>query len=89
MQGVEVTTRPVRCWSEPQTLWAFLHITLGIVEHLETIVPLIDDFMGEGATSHIVPTVAIVNFLHHFSSFFWSETSQIHVGVELEIGFLI
>ena len=37
----------------------------------------------------MVPIVTIVNFLHHFLSFVWSGTSQIRVGVEPGVGFLV
>jgi len=69
---VKVNTQPVRHQGEPLTLRAFLHIILGVAEHLGPVVPLDDDFVGEGVTSRMVPTIAIVDFLHHFSSFVWS-----------------
>ena len=37
----------------------------------------------------MVPTVAIVYFLHHFLSLVRTETSQIQVGVEIGIEFLV
>jgi len=50
---------------------------------------LVDDFVGEGASSHMVPTVTVMYFLHHSSSFVWPKTSQIWVRVEDRVGFLV
>ena len=49
---------------------------------------MIDDLVSEGASFCVIPTIAVVDFLHHFSSFDWTETSKIRVGVETEVGFL-
>jgi len=49
-------------------LWAFSHILLGIIEHLGPVVPLVNYLIGKGASSFVVSTVIIMNFLYHFSS---------------------
>ena len=69
-------------------MWAFSHIILSVVEHLGLVVPLVDDLVGEEASSRKVPTV-VVDFLHHLPSLFGSKASQIQVRVETEVGFLI
>ena len=65
-------------------LWAFSHIILGLVKHLGPVVPLVDDLVGERASFHVVPTVAVVDFLHHLLSFLRTNASQIRVGWRLE-----
>ena len=62
------------------------HIIFGVIEHLRPVVPVVDDFVGEGVSSCVVPTV-VVDFLDHSPSFVWPETSQIWVGVEAGIRF--
>jgi len=54
-------------------LWASLHIFLGIIEHLGPVVSLVHDFVSEGSTSCVVPTVAIMDLLHHAPGFLWPE----------------
>jgi len=49
MQGVKVSTWSVRRWSEPLTM-RVLHTVIGVVEHLEPVIPLVDDLIGKGAT---------------------------------------
>jgi len=63
---------------------AFLHIILGVVEHLGPVILLIDDLMGEKAASQMIPTVAIMDFLYHSLSSIWSEAPQ--VGVDMKLG---
>ena len=70
-------------------MWAFPHIILGVVEHLEPIVPLVDDLVDERASSHVVPIVAIVNFLHHLPSLLQTKATQIRVEVETGVGFFV
>jgi len=67
-------------------LWALIHISLGVNEHLGPVIPLIDDLVDEGATFRMIPTIAIVDFLYHFSR---TVTSQIRVGVEIGVEFLV
>ena len=43
--------------------------------------------MGKGAFSRMVPTVAVVDFLHHSLSFIYPKISQI--WVRIEAGFLV
>jgi len=62
-----------------------LHILLGIIEHFGPIVPLVDGFVGEGSTSDMVFTIAIVDFLHHLLDFVRPEAPQIRVGVQLGV----
>ena len=50
---------------------------------------MVDNLIGEGASYRVVSTVCIVNFLHHLSSLLWTNTSQIWVGVEVGVGFLV
>jgi len=47
-------------------LLALLYITLGIVKHIGLVVPFVNDFVAEEASSRVVSPVAIMNFLHHF-----------------------
>ena len=63
------------------------YIILVVVKHLGYVVPLVDDFVGEGASSRVVPTVIIMDFLHHLPSLLRSKASQIQVGVEAGVGF--
>ena len=72
---MEVSAQPVGRWWEPLALRALLYITFGIIKYLGPIVSLVDNFVGKGTSSHVVPTVAIVDFLHHFSSFVRTKTS--------------
>ena len=65
-------------------LWALL-VIFGIVEYLGLIVSLVDGFVGKGSTSHVVSTVAIVEFLHHLVGFVWSKTPYVRVGVQLRV----
>ena len=37
----------------------------------------------------MISTIDVMDFLHQFSSFVWSETSQIRVRVETGVGFLV
>ena len=69
-------------------MWAFSYIILGVIEHLRSVVPLIDDLVGEKASSRVVPAVSILDFLHHFLSLLRIEASQIQVEVEAGVGFL-
>ena len=68
---------------------ALFDITVGVVKPFGPVVPLVDDFVGEGVSSCVVSTITIVDFLHHFLSFIRTETSQMRVRVETRIGFLI
>ena len=70
-------------------LWAFSHVILGVVKHLGLIVPLVDDLVGEGASSHIVPIVAVVDFSNHLPSLFQTKASPIRVRLETGVGFFI
>jgi len=67
----------------------FSHIILGVIEHLGPVVPLVDDLVGERAFSRVVPTVDVVNFLHHLPSLLQTKASQIQVEVETKVGFFI
>ena len=60
------------------------YIIIGVVEHLGLIVPLVDNSMGERASSRVVPAVSTVDFLHHIPGLLRTETSQIRVGWRLE-----
>jgi len=71
------------------TLQVLFHIIFGVFERLGLVIPLADDFLGEEASSHVVPTVTIMDFMHYFSSLVWTKTSQIQVRVETGVGFLI
>ena len=51
------------------TLRAFFHVFLGVIEYPGPVVSLLDGFMSEGSTSNVVPTVTIMNVLHHASGF--------------------
>ena len=75
--GVKVRARLVLCWSEHLALWTFPYIILGIVEHLGPVVPLVDDHVGERATSCVVPAISVVDFLYHPLSLLRTEASQI------------
>ena len=66
---MEVSARPVGRWSERLALQALFRITLGVIEYLGLVIPLVDAFVGERGSSLMVPTVAIIDFLHHFLSF--------------------
>ena len=70
-------------------LWAFSHILLGIIEYIGSVVPLVDDHIGEEASTRVVPIVTIVNFLHHLSSLVWTKASYIWVEVETGVGFFV
>jgi len=45
-QSVNVFSWPVGGGSEPLTLWALSHMLIGVVEHLGSIVFLVDGFVG-------------------------------------------
>ena len=64
---MEVSARPVGHWSERLALRVLLHVTLGDIECLGLVIPLVDAFVGERASSLMVPIVAIVDFLHFLS----------------------
>ena len=70
-------------------MWTLPHIILGVVKHLRPVVLLVDDLVGERASSSVVPTVSIVDFLHHLPSLLRTETSQIWVRMEVGVGFLV
>ena len=70
-------------------MWEFFYSILGVVKRLGPIVPLVDDLVGERAASRVVPTISIVNFLHHPPSLLQTEASQIKVGMEAEVGFFL
>ena len=71
------------------TLWASFNIILGVVEYFRPVIPLVDNFVGEGASSRVVSTIAVVDFLHDSPSFVWPETSQIWVRMETGVGFIV
>ena len=70
-------------------MWALLHIILGVIEHFGPVIPLIDDLVSEGAGSRMIPKIFVMDFPHYSLSFVWIETSQIQVGVETIVGFLV
>jgi len=70
-------------------IMGLLHILLGIIKHFGPIIPLVDGFVGEGSTSDMVFTVAIVDFLHHLLDFVRPEAPQIRVRVQLGVGLFV
>jgi len=70
-------------------LRVFLHEILGIIEHLGSVIPLIDNLMGKRVTSRMVPTVTIMDFMHHSPSFIWSKVPQVGVGMKLGVRFIV
>ena len=66
-------------------IWALFHVLLGIIEHLGPTVPLADVFVDEEPAFRVVFTVIIVDFLHYYLGFVWSETPQVRVRVQLEV----
>ena len=50
---------------------------------------MVDDFLGKGVSSRVVPTVFIVDFLHYLPSLLRTETSQVWIGVEAGVGLLV
>ena len=49
------------CWRRKQTfdIAGASHILFGIIEHLGPIVPLVDDFVGKGPASGMVPQLSL------------------------------
>ena len=70
-------------------LWEFSHRILGLFEYLGVVGLLIDDFVGEGASPYVIPTVTVMNFLHHLPSLLQTKASQIQVWVETGVGFFV
>ena len=50
---------------------------------------MIDDLVGEGASTRMVSTVTFVDFLHDLPSLVQTKASQIRVGVETGIRILV
>jgi len=82
---VDVSARPVGCWSESLALQALLHITLSIVEYLGLVVPLVN--CGRGIVLPHGSHSCHHEFLASLFKLHWSETSQIQVKVELGVGY--
>jgi len=69
-------------------LRAFFHVILDVIEYLGPVITLIDDLMGEGVAFRMIPTIAIMDFLHHFK-FVWFEAPHVRVSMKLGVRFLV
>jgi len=70
-------------------LQIFLHIFLGVIEHLGSIVLMVDDLVSERSTSRMVPAITIMDLLQYSYGFLWIEASQVRVRVQFGIRFLV
>ena len=70
----EGPTWSARGKSELLTLRALHHVLLGVVGHLEPIIPQVDGFVSGRPSFRVAPTITIMNLLHHRLSFVQPET---------------